>query len=59
MKKYNKPVVEINAIEVNDIITTSLWASNLSDASAKAAFEAFTGTYGEVDKDTEALIFEW
>ena len=32
MKKYNKPVVEINGFEVEDVIAVSIWFSGDPDA---------------------------
>jgi membrane-bound lytic murein transglycosylase MltF len=58
MKKYNKPVVEINGFEVEDVIAVSIWFSGDADAEElKAVYNDFMD--GSTDPTDQALVFEW
>ena len=58
MKKYNRPVVEINDFEVEDVIAVSIWFSGDADSEElKAVYNDFMG--GETDSTDQALVFEW
>ena len=58
MKKYNKPVVEINGFEVEDVIAVSIWFSGDSDAEElRAVYNNFMD--GTRNEDDQALVFEW
>jgi len=58
MKRYNKPVVEINGFEVEDIIavSTSAFAGDTDD---KSAYEDFLANSAGATDQEEALVFEW
>ena len=58
MKKYNKPVVEINGFEVEDIITASVWFSGETDQKALQA--VYLNYAGENANDSDGIaVFEW
>jgi hypothetical protein len=59
MKKYNKPVVEINGFEVEDIITASVWFSG--EGEEKSALQSVYLNYaGAEANDSDAVaVFEW
>ena len=59
MKKYNRPVVEINDFEVEDVIAVSIWFSgDKEDAEElKAVYNDFMD--GNTDPTDQALVFEW
>lgn len=58
MKKYNKPVVEINGFEVEDIMAESTDTGHMDDA-AKAAFQDYLANGGSAPDSGRVLIFEW
>jgi hypothetical protein len=55
MKKYNKPVVEINSFEVEDIITVSVAFGG--DSELQAVYKDFVG--GAVDDDDQGIVIDW
>jgi hypothetical protein len=55
MKKYNRPVVEINGFEVEDIITASIYGGGHDDASA--AYNSFVD--GNTNNGDRILYYEW
>jgi hypothetical protein len=60
MKRYNKPVVEINGFEVEDIIAVSVAFSSYGEDAAEmqAVYKDFVGA-GNVFDDDQSLLFEW
>lgn len=56
MKKYNKPVVEINGFEVEDIIASSVAFGG--DKELQAVYKDFVGA-DNVNDDDRAMVFEW
>lgn len=59
MKMYNKPVVEINGFEVEDVITASILFSSYSDKEEmQAVYKDFVGA-GNVNEDDQIMVFEW
>ena len=59
MKRYNKPVVEINGFEVEDIIAISVAFSGDEDAAElQAVYKNFVGGDNTNDSD-QAMVFEW
>lgn len=60
MKRYNKPVVEINGFEVEDIIAVSVAFSGDADANElQAVYKDFVGGVDNVNSDDQAMVFEW
>ena len=58
MKKYNRPVVEINDFEVEDVIAVSIWFSGDTDSDElKAVYNEFMD--GNTDPTDQALVFQW
>ncbi|MCR4719260.1 MAG: hypothetical protein K5768_06485 [Firmicutes bacterium] len=59
MKKYNKPVVEINGFEVEDVIAVSGYASGYSNSEEiQAVYLDLTGKT-EVDLNDQVGVYEW
>lgn len=58
MKRYNKPVVEINSFEVEDIITISTYFQG--DDQLQGVYSSFAAGAGETPTtDDVATVFEW
>ena len=58
MKKYNKPVVEINGFEVEDVITTSGSTAPLANNDVtEGAYNQFAG--GSGSSEETVLVYEW
>ncbi len=59
MKKYNKPVVEINGFEVEDVITTSGFFTGYSNQDElQAVYLNLTGNTS-VDLSDKIAVYEW
>jgi len=59
MKKYNKPVVEINGFEVEDVITVSGYFTGMSNANElQAVYLNLTGNTS-VDLNDQVAVYEW
>ena len=60
MKKYNKPVVEINGFEVEDIITISgSTAAQAATTETTGVYNSFVGATGSEVAESNVLIYEW
>ena len=61
MKKYNRPVVEINGFEVEDIITSSVAFSGEADANElQGVYNDYaSGDAGSDTSSDNAIVFEW
>lgn len=58
MKKYNKPVVEINGFEVEDVITESGNTALLTGNDiTEGAYKQFAG--GSASSEETVLVYEW
>ena len=59
MKKYNKPVVEINGFEVEDIMTTSGFFTEYENKEElQAVYLNLTGN-SSVDLNDKIAVYEW
>jgi hypothetical protein len=59
MKKYNKPVVEINGFDVEDVIAVSGWGGGYSNPEEiQAVYLDLTGKT-EVDPTDQIGVYEW
>lgn len=59
MKKYNKPVVEINGFEVEDVITVSGFFDGMTNKEElQAVYLELTGN-DSVDLNDQIGVYEW
>lgn len=58
MKKYNKPVVEINGFQVEDIMVVSTGFGG--DPNLQAVYKNYVESNGgTADTSGQAVVFEW
>ena len=59
MKKYNKPVVEINGFEVEDVIAASGWFTGMAKENELQAVYLGLKNSDTVDVNDSVGVYEW